>query len=94
MPQHDSKPTRRQLRYLRQLAEQTGTSFTPPRTFAEARRAIDRLKQRPPSLRFEQQADRRHVSRGLAQGPASWVRDDEISGYGGDCRWSHSKPDN
>jgi hypothetical protein len=93
MPAHDSKPTRRQLRYLRQLAEQTGTSFTAPRTFAEARRAIDRLKQRPRSLRFERQADRDAVSRGLAQGPSSSLRDDEIAGYGGDCRWAHSEPD-
>jgi hypothetical protein len=29
MPKHDSKPSSAQLRYLRQLADQTGTSFTP-----------------------------------------------------------------
>ena len=87
MPQRD-KPTRRQLRYLRQLAEQTGTSFTPPRTFAEAAREIDRIKQRCRSAPFERGEDRRAVSRGLVeQQPASSVRDDEISGYGANAAW-------
>jgi hypothetical protein len=89
MAQHHSKPTRPQLRYLRQLAERTGTTFSPPRTFAEAAREIDRLKQRSRSAGFERREDRRAVSRSLAQDqPASSVRDDEISGYGSDAHWS------
>jgi hypothetical protein len=53
-----------------------------------------RLKQRSPSAGFERRQDRRAVSRGLAeQQPASTVRDDEISGHGGDCRWTHSMTD-
>jgi len=36
-------PTPRQLRYLRVLAGQTGTTFTPPTSSAEASREIDRL---------------------------------------------------
>jgi hypothetical protein len=89
MAQHHSNPTRPQLRYLRQLAERTGTTFSPPRTFAEAAREIDRLKQRSRSAGFERQADRQAVSRGLAeQQSATSVREDEIQGYGGEARWS------
>jgi hypothetical protein len=36
-------PTPKQLRYLRVLAEQTGTTFTPPTSSVEASREIDRL---------------------------------------------------
>jgi hypothetical protein len=87
--QPDSKPTRRQLRYLRQLAEQTGTTFAQPATRQEASDQIDLLKKRSRSARFERQGDRRAVSRGLAdQQPASSVRADEISGYGGNARWA------
>jgi hypothetical protein len=88
MPQHDSKPTGPQLRYLRQRAERTGTTFTPPQTRRQASAEIERLKQRSRSARFERQADRRAVTRGLAeQQPASSPRHDEIQGYGGECRW-------
>jgi hypothetical protein len=89
VPQPDCTPTRRQLRYLRQLAEQTGTTFTPPAAWQEASDAIDRLKKRSRSARFERQGDRRAVSRDLAdQQPASSVRADEISGYGGNAHWT------
>jgi hypothetical protein len=88
MGAHDPRPTKRQLRYLRQLGELTGTSFSPPATRREASEQIERLKQRSRSARFERRQDRDAVSRGLAeQQPASSVRDDEISGYGGHCRW-------
>lgn len=36
-------PTRKQLGYLRRLAELTGTTFTPPRIRKEASREIDRM---------------------------------------------------
>jgi len=36
-------PTPRQLRYLRVLADQTGTTFSPPGSSAGASREIDRL---------------------------------------------------
>jgi hypothetical protein len=85
MGSHDSRPTARQLRYLRQLAEQTGTTFTTPATRRQASEQIKRLKQRSRSAGFDRQA----VSRGLTQDqPASSVRDDEISGYGGNARWA------
>lgn len=89
MPKHDSKPTARQLRYLRQLAEQTGTTFIPPATRHQASREIERLRQRAPSALFQRREDRQAVSRGfVTQRPAGSVRDDEISGYGSGARWA------
>jgi hypothetical protein len=88
MPPRESKPTQRQLRYLRQLAERSGTSFTPPATRRQASEQIKRLKQRSRSPGFERRQDRQAVSQGLAeQQPASSVRDDEISGYGVSATW-------
>ena len=40
------RPTAKQLRYLRALAEQTGTTFTPPTTRGQASEAIDALRRR------------------------------------------------
>ena len=88
MASHDSKPTARQLRYLRRLAEQTGTTFTTPVTRRQASQQIERLKQRSRSAGFERREDRQAVSRDLAQDrPASSVREDEISGYGSSATW-------
>jgi hypothetical protein len=88
MANHDSSPTARQLRYLRQLVEQTGTTFTTPATRRQASQQIERLKQRSRSGAFERREDRQAVSRGLAEDqPASSVRDDEISGYGSGATW-------
>jgi hypothetical protein len=88
MPQHNLKPTGAQLRYLRQLADQTGTTFTPPATRRQASAEIARLKRRPRSARVERRDDRRAVGRALReQQPASSVRDDEIRGYGSNASW-------
>jgi hypothetical protein len=88
MAPHD-KPTTRQLRYLRGLAELTGTTFTPPATRRQASREIERLKQRPRSTRLERREDSSSVSQGLArEQPTSSVRDDEISGFGSQARWA------
>jgi hypothetical protein len=88
MPKQDSKPTSAQLRYLRQLADHTGTTFTPPATRRQASAEIARLKRRPASARFERRDDRRAVGGALGeQQPASSVRDDEIQGYGGNATW-------
>ena len=88
MPRHDSKPTDRQLRYLRHLAEQTGTTFTPPATLREASEEIERLRQRSRQPDFERQADFRAVSRDLVERqPASSVRGDEVRGYGSGAHW-------
>jgi hypothetical protein len=81
-------PTSRQMRYLRDLAMQRGESFVMPRTFAEARAQIDRLKRRRRSSRAERQIERDQLSREMAtRGDAAAVRDAEIVGYGSSARW-------
>ena len=85
------KPTRKQLSYLRTLAEQTGTTFTPPATRAQASREIERLKALPASSRAERGRERRAVEDALARDvPASSVRPHETSGHGSTARWAHA----
>ena len=54
-------PTRKQLSYLRRLAEQTGTTFTPAATRAQASREIERLKALPTTTAAERRRERRAV---------------------------------
>jgi hypothetical protein len=96
MPSHHprtapDKPTRRQQRYLRQLAEQTGTSFTPPATRAQASREIARLEGLQRSPRAERIRDQRAVQADLRAGADDSVRHRraETRGYGSSARWAH-----
>jgi hypothetical protein len=84
------KPTPRQLRYLRSLAEQTGTTFTTPRSFGEAGQQIKELEQRKQTPRRDVQRERRAVSRDMAtcRGNAAQIRPDELSGYGSSATWT------
>ncbi len=82
----DDRPTAKQQRYLRALAEQTGTSFTPPATKTEASREIDRLRKLTTSPRHEQRHDRRAVSQ-TPRGDAATPQPDEIVGYGSNATW-------
>ncbi len=82
----DDRPTAKQQRYLRTLAEQTGTSFTPPATKVEASREINRLKTLGASPRHERTQDRRAVSE-AARGDQATPRPEEIVGYGSNARW-------
>ena len=85
-----SKPTSKQLRELRRLADATGTTFTPPRTRREASRAISALRGRRRSAQVERTVERADVVRGVRQGTlASAPRQDEIRGYGSTARWAH-----
>ena len=77
--------TPKQLRYLRSLAEQTGTTFSPPQSSAEASRAIEQLRSRARSPRHERRADRDALSGGVADAAA--MRGDEVSGHGSSARW-------
>ena len=45
------RPTAKQLRYLRALAERTGTTFATPTTRCQASEAIDELTRRPAEAR-------------------------------------------
>jgi hypothetical protein len=84
-------PTARQQRYLRQLALERGVSFVPPRTCFEASRTIDQLLGRSPESRADRRRETRAVQDDVARGAggAARVREDEVSGYGSKCRWSH-----
>jgi len=83
-------PTTRQLRYLRRLAERTGTSFTPPVTARDASRQIEALKARPASTAVEvyldvectlEERDGAHNATAVGRG--------EITGYGSSASWRH-----
>jgi hypothetical protein len=85
------KPTPLQLRYLRDLAQQTGTTFTPPRTRDEASRQIQQLKRRDRDSRGDITRERRQVQRELANPSHDAVRHraDDTTGYGASASWAH-----
>jgi hypothetical protein len=83
-----SSPPSRQLRYLRVLAEQTGTSFTYPATRAKASSEIERLvklksgaDRLPLDLPDDTTTDSLHY--------ATAVRSDEVSGHGVSAKWAN-----
>jgi hypothetical protein len=83
-----NQPTKPQLRYLRQLAQQKGRTFAMPSTFDEASAEIDRLKAIGSSTAVERSIDRAEIVR--EEHPmlnAARVRDDEIVGWGSSARW-------
>jgi hypothetical protein len=86
---HAQKPTSKQLRYLRALAERCGESFAYPTTAAEASAEIDRMKGRSRSSRADRRRDVAGVRDAMAErgGDAAAVRSAEISGYGSSATW-------
>jgi hypothetical protein len=86
-----AKPTQRQLHYLRALAEQTGTTFTTPRSSWEAGRLIEQMQQRKPTSGSEREGERLAVSEDMAtcRGDAAQVGADELSGYGSSAAWTN-----
>lgn len=87
-----TKPaTPKQLSYLKALATQRGVSFAYPRTSVEASREITRLKHIRPDSYADQRRERKQIADAIQAGPvnaAARVGGDEITGYGGNCRWS------
>ena len=82
-------PTKRQLNYLRSLANSRGESFTYPQTSVEASREIERLLGRQPGSHIERRIEREQISRDMAsRGDAASVRDFETTGYGSSARWA------
>lgn len=81
-------PTPRQLRYLRVLAEQTGTTFTLPTSSAEASREIDRLAalKRERGTHRELPDSTEQCVYATAPAPA------ETSGWGSTATWRSSSP--
>jgi hypothetical protein len=90
------KPTQKQLAYLKSLADSTGTTFTYPKTSAQASAQIRRIKARPRSSAGERTRERRDVQRDLAERPqdAAAVRAGrDVRGYGSSARWTHTPDD-
>jgi hypothetical protein len=85
-------PTPKQLRYLRELAQRPGTTFTSPRTRREASQELERMRGRTASPGFERRPDRRGVQDALTtRTPARSVHADEVSGYGVSARWARDE---
>ncbi len=84
-----NQPTIKQLNYLRALARQTGTTFTPPATKREASQAIQEMCNRRRSPRDELLRERRTLTREMAtrRGDAAQVKADEVHGYGSTASW-------
>jgi len=91
--QMPSKPTSRQLSYLKALADRTGQTFTYPHTAAEASAQINRLKNTRPSSRTERGVERKLIADQIQAGPAdsARVRDDEIAGHGSSATWTQNR---
>lgn len=89
-PGNENPPTRRQLAYLRGLANRTGQTFAYPRTASHANREIRRLKNAQPSSHVERAVERKQIADAIAAGPedASRVREAEIEGFGSSATWS------
>jgi hypothetical protein len=66
-----SKPTSRQLTYLKSLANRTGQTFTYPKTSRQASAEINRLKHAKPSSRTERSVERKLIADQIA--PAPWT---------------------
>jgi hypothetical protein len=85
-----SKPTRRQLNYLRGLANRTGQTFTYPRTIDEASAEIDRLK--GVTSRSERRHERKLIADQVATGLNNTaIASDETTGYGSETTWRHNR---
>ncbi len=87
------QPTRRQLAYLKVLADRAGQTFTYPITREEASLQIARLKRTEPSTRTERRVERKLIADAIATGPhdSTRVRDDELAGYGSSATWAHNQ---
>jgi hypothetical protein len=83
-------PTRKQLAYLRSLANRSATTFTYPRTSAQASAEIKRLQRLGQSSQADRTREQRAVQRDLAERPndAAKVRSEETRGYGSSARWA------
>jgi hypothetical protein len=85
-------PSKRQLKYLRSLADRTGQTFTWPHSKAQASQEIQRLRRTRPSTALEHAIERLDLQSEQAARQANCdvsVDFSEITGHGSNCRWSH-----
>jgi len=87
-------PTSAQLRYLRALAERTGTTFVSPRDRVQASREIDRLRRlkddAPGSRSDEHEADQEARAEEEQLVYATALQPEEVSGFGSIASWRTS----
>lgn len=83
------KPTPKQMRLLRQLADERGASFAYPSTGTEAGQEIKRLLAMPRSRRADRGRELRELRADLkaGSGDAARVRTEELRGYGSSAAW-------
>jgi hypothetical protein len=87
---HHRKPSSKQLRYLRSLAERCGESFTYPTSVAEASAEIKRLKGRRRTPRAERSREVAQVRQAMAErggDGAAVCMATETVGYGSSAAW-------
>jgi hypothetical protein len=89
MNQDNTRPTPRQLAYLKALAQRAGQTFTYPRTASEASAEIARLRGTRPDAPADRQREIKDTRAEVQQlGDDSTVRPHEIRGYGSSAAWS------
>ncbi len=92
-------PTSRQLQFVRSLAEQTGTSFTPPKTRAQASSEIGRLLALKESGHVELAIRSSDVEAEQAEPVetelvcATGVQPGEVVGFGSAASWRKAAPE-
>ncbi len=80
----NDRPTPKQQRYLRALAQQTGRTFVPPKTRHEASEQIDRLKHATRATRSDRLVEREPVAHSRASAAVA----QPTTGYGSTARWA------
>jgi hypothetical protein len=86
----EPRPTRKQLAYLRSLAQRAGQTFIYPRTASQASREIRRLRAVTPSSRVERAIERQDWAAEAAARETNCevpVRSDEVQGYLAGATW-------
>ena len=83
------RPTRRQLNYLKALAQRTGQTFPWPDSSAAASREIKRLSNTRPSTELERAIERFGDPEAIeAAQDAAAIHAFEVAGYGSNATWS------
>jgi hypothetical protein len=89
-------PTSRQLQFVRSLAEQTGTSFTPPKTRAQASSEIKRLLALKEAGHLELAIRRSDIEAEPVENEfvyATGVQPGEVVGFGSAASWRKAAPE-
>jgi hypothetical protein len=84
----NSRPSARQLAYLKALAQRAGQTFAYPRTGQQASAEIARLKAARPSSQTERVIETQQTRAAVQQiGDDAAIRPHEIEGHGSSATW-------